>query len=68
MEAEIGHTAGTIWRHLSERGESSLSKLKRETDVSDQVLFMALGWLAREGKLEIMRDGRTVRLRLRDAA
>lgn len=68
MEADIGHTAGIIWRHLSERGESSLSKLKQETKVSDQILFMAVGWLAREGKLEITRDGRSVMVRLRGAA
>jgi Winged helix-turn-helix domain (DUF2582) len=68
MEGDIGHTAGLVWRHLSERGESSLAKLKQETKLADQILFMAVGWLAREGKVEIMRDGRSVKLRLRDAA
>jgi hypothetical protein len=68
METDIGHTAGIVWRYLSERGETSLSKLKQETKVADQILFMAVGWLAREGKLEIMRDGRVLKLRLREAA
>lgn len=68
MEGDIGHAAGVIWRHLSGRGESSLSKLKQETGVSEQLLFMAIGWLAREGKVEIVRDGRSLRVRLREAA
>lgn len=50
MEAEIGDAAGTIWQYLAQHGETSLAQLRQETKLADQLLFMGLGWLAREGK------------------
>jgi hypothetical protein len=47
----IGENAGIIWRILSEKGEVPLSELKKTTKLDDMNLFLALGWLAREGKV-----------------
>jgi uncharacterized membrane protein len=47
----IGENAGIIWRILSEKGEVYLSELRKTTKLSDRDLFLALGWLAREGKV-----------------
>ena len=65
MEVNIGHAAGTVWRYLHEHGEATLGKLKRGTRLSDQLLLMALGWLAREGKLSFVRDRRSLKVSLR---
>jgi winged helix-turn-helix protein DUF2582 len=64
MEAEIGIAAGMIWRYLDQHGETSLSQLKRATKLSDQLLLMGLGWLAREeDKVGLARDTKVLRLR-----
>ena len=50
----IGDAAGIIWSYLEQQSKPvTLSTLKKEIDVSSTVLMMALGWLAREGKLDI---------------
>ena len=68
MEAEIGHAAGEIWRYLNEHGQTSLARLKQGTKLSDQMVLMAVGWLAKEDKLAFVRDARTVKVSLKDAA
>lgn len=65
MEAEIGNAAGIIWRYLDQHGEMPLSKLKQGTKLSDQLLLMAVGWLAKEEKLNFMKEGRTLKLSLK---
>jgi hypothetical protein len=48
----IGTTAGIIWTALSTSGKMSVKELKKVTKIkADKVLFSALGWLAKEGKL-----------------
>lgn len=65
MEAEIGHAAGTIWRYLERHGEISLAKLEQGTKLPERILFMGCGWLAREGKLKLVRDGRSLLVSLK---
>jgi len=67
MEHEIGEAAGRIWRWLEEKGETTITKLKQETKQSDQLLHMGLGWLAREGKIELVKDRLTVKVALRSS-
>ncbi len=64
MEHEIGEAAGQIWRWLEENGETAVTRLRQETKLSDQLLHMGLGWLAREGKIELVKDRRTVKVSL----
>ena len=64
MEHEIGEAAGQIWRWLEENGETTVAKLRQETKLSDQLLHMGLGWLAREGKIDLTKDKRTVKVAL----
>lgn len=69
MQHEIGDAAGLIWRALDEAGESTLPRLKQSTNLADQMLLLGLGWLAREGKVALLRDRRTVKVQLhRDGA
>jgi hypothetical protein len=65
MEAEIGDAAGAIWQYLDEHGVTTLSKFRQGTKLPDQLLLLGVGWLAREGKLRLVREGRTVRVDLR---
>jgi len=66
MEAEIGYAAGAIWRVLADKGPMPLTQLKREAGITEQLLLMAIGWLAREDKLAITKDRRTLRVGLRE--
>ena len=57
---EIGETAGKIWHVLDLKGSQSIAKLVKEIDDTPRdVIMQALGWLAREDKLEIEEDGRS---------
>lgn len=58
----IGETAGHVWEFLRRNGESSLTAVKRGIRAPDPMVLMAIGWLAREGKVGLHREGRSVRL------
>lgn len=50
MIAKIGENAGAIWGAL-QNGALSLKALKKATKLKNEELYLALGWLAREGKV-----------------
>ena len=49
----IGNNAGVIWNALNTNGKMTESKLKKETGLASAEFYSALGWLAREGKLNL---------------
>ena len=49
----IGNAAGAIWNYLSVNGESTPIKIKAELGLSNTMLYLAIGWLAREEKVSI---------------
>jgi len=52
MEQLIGETAGKIWRHLEQNSEAAISQVPRLIGVKEPLSYLAVGWLAREGKLK----------------
>ena len=62
---QIGETAGTVWHVLNDSGPLSLAKLVDRIGGNRDVVMQAVGWLAREGKIEISESkrGRIVSLR-----
>lgn len=52
MKDRIGLTAGKIWEALKENEKVSISQIPKIVNESDAVSYQALGWLAREGKIE----------------
>ena len=62
---QIGETAGVIWFYLTEEGEASLATIKKDLSMSDNLLLAAIGWLAREEKLEFAVSGKTVNISLK---
>ncbi len=65
MNEEIGTMAGAIWRTLEANGETTLAKLKKELKATSPVFDWAIGWLAREDKIELTMENRTVRVCLK---
>ena len=49
----IGNNAGVIWNALNTNGKMTESKLKKETGLASADFYTALGWLARESKINV---------------
>ncbi len=49
---EIGANAGRIWHLLSNNTKWSIDGLKIESGLNDIELYSAIGWLARENKID----------------
>jgi len=64
LVSQIGETAGAIWKTLANNGPQTISRLVKEIDAPRDVVMQALGWLAREDKIEI-EDGRSRTVSLR---
>jgi hypothetical protein len=62
----IGETAGLVWNFLRSNGDSTLSTLEKKVEAPRSMVSMAVGWLAREGKIEVKDEKRAVRISLRD--
>lgn len=61
----IGHAAGAVWGALHSEGPLTLAALKKASGASGDATLMAVGWLAREGKLDFTVSGRSVKVSLR---
>jgi predicted transcriptional regulator len=62
MTAEkIGQAAGLIWNMLSQTsGQVNITDVAKKTNLTTQIAYQGLGWLAREGKLTYHIKGRSV--------
>ncbi len=49
----IGTNAGIIWTLLNNKQSWNATQLCKETGLSEKDLYCAIGWLARENKIEI---------------
>lgn len=68
MDAQvIGETAGKVWRFLAATGGASIAELAKGVSVDPAVVHMALGWLSREDKLVLERQGKSVVVRLKES-
>ena len=66
--AQIGETAGNVWQILSQNGPLSVTRLVEEVGEKHDMVMQALGWLAREEKIWIEKDGRKRIVSLRESA
>ena len=65
MINQIGASAGAVWKYLNEHSEAKPSDIKKTLKLNDDMLWMAIGWLAREDKLVIKSKGKAVQVSLR---
>jgi hypothetical protein len=65
VKEQVGDAAGDVWRLLNQGGPQTLSQVKKKLSGSSELLGFAVGWLAREDKLEILKDKRSIHLRLK---
>lgn len=65
MWDEIGQVAGQVWGFLDVHGESSTLQIRSSLKITQTLLFLALGWLAREGKISLIYHDRSYWVSLR---
>lgn len=58
LKTKIGETAGNIWTILKERDSVAISSLPGILNENSSIVNQALGWLAREGKIDYQQEGR----------
>ena len=61
----IGDAAGKILHFLDQNGEASVNKITTETGLSKNDIQRAIGWLAKEDKINIELKGRVETLSLK---
>jgi hypothetical protein len=63
---EIGETAGKVWHALNKHGSMSVAKLVERIGGNRDVVMQAVGWLAKEDKLDISETKRGKTLALKE--
>ena len=58
MVEKIGIDAGKVWTKLDNKGRMNVRDLRNAIKLTERDTFLALGWLAKEGKVTIEKDGR----------
>ena len=51
MKEQVIQTAGKAWRFLGQNGEANVATLPKVLKEKETVVYQALGWLAREDKI-----------------
>jgi hypothetical protein len=60
MKRKIGEVAGRVWKILGEKEAVDISKLPQILQSKGEIVYQALGWLAREDKIDFLKkEGKT---------
>ena len=66
MTGTVGTLAGAVWSALNENGAMASKDVKKAAGLkSDKELYLAMGWLLREDKLNVVEDAKTITLSLK---
>ncbi len=65
MKEQLGDTAGKIWHALNDHGPQTLAQLKKRLNGSGELVGFALGWLAREDKIDISQEKKNFKVALK---
>lgn len=65
MFEKVGNNAGAVWQVLSTANEAVNGKdLKKATKLTEKDMYAALGWLLREGKINVVEEGKELLINL----
>lgn len=65
FKTEIGFTAGDIYNLLKKGGPMTLKEIVNKISTEQAITVMAIGWLAREDKIEFVQEGKKKLIRLK---
>jgi hypothetical protein len=57
MKDKIGETAGRVWQVLQEHDNLDVTRLAKLVKEKEALIHQAIGWLAREDKIEFQVKG-----------
>lgn len=58
LQERAGEQAGKLWNALNDKGAMSVKVLKKTAKIRfEKDLYLGLGWLLREGKLDVKTTG-----------
>ena len=60
VESIFGVNAGMVWEGLNQNGPSTIDNIAKAAGLPRELVYGALGWLGREGKIAVERRGRTL--------
>ncbi|MCX6695595.1 MAG: winged helix-turn-helix domain-containing protein [Candidatus Altiarchaeota archaeon] len=64
---EIGAAAGKVYSSIvGSAGPATVLEVKRKTKLDDAMLYMALGWLAREGRAQIDSERNVLKVKINE--
>ena len=65
IKGQVGETAGRIWQALSSEGPQTLAQLRKGLNGTCELVPLAVGWLAREDKIELAHEKKGLRIHLK---
>ena len=65
MKEHVGVTAGKVWHMLNDSGPQTLAQLKKKLNGTGELVGFALGWLAREDKIDISQEKKSFKVALK---
>ncbi len=65
-QEKVGELAGAIWEALNVKGTLTVKDLKKATKAkTEKDVFLSLGWLLREDKVELAEAGKDITVTLK---
>lgn len=65
MIVTIGEIAGKVWTALGSGAAMTSTQVAKATGENEKIICMAIGWLAREDKLEITKAKASLKVALK---
>jgi hypothetical protein len=65
LKNDIGINSGVIWRVLFDNGALSVRKIGEFTGYQEKMIFLSLGWLAREDKIRFFEKNDSIQIELK---
>jgi hypothetical protein len=63
----VGEIAGKVWHLLNDEGPQTVAQIKKKLNGTGELVSLALGWLAREDKVEIQQEKKSYKVALKQA-
>jgi hypothetical protein len=65
LTEQVGTTAGKVWHILNDSGPQTIAQLKKKLNGTGELVGFALGWLAREDKIDISQEKKSLKVSLK---
>ena len=53
FQEKVGENSGVVWNALNGTEGKAFKEIKKESGLKEKDLYLALGWLLREGKVSV---------------